>query len=107
MKQYYSEYARHCLNLRFTVPRPPLDRIGAWNWRSADKVLTHYSEGEIELLKKLYSDPVVPMSAIVKEVSISEQIDLKDLWDIVKWIQYEVAVERELVENKDVRRHSR
>ena len=90
---------------RFTNPESDkLSESSRLNWEACKKAAEGFSEAEIDLLRQYYLTGYgnyEDMQA-VKEYSEAHGIKLGDAWDTIKRANYEVIIERGLMDRKEV-----
>ena len=73
------------------------------NWQACDRAIKSFSESEVELLRRYYMtdygkyEDMVEVFYFAKETGIKES----EAWNIIKRANYEVIVERGLMERKE------
>jgi hypothetical protein len=90
---------------RFTNPElGKLSESSRLNWEACDRAAKVFSEPEIDILRRYYMTgygKYEDMQAI-KEFAEANGIKQGDAWDVIKRANYEVVIERGLMDRKEV-----
>ena len=91
----------------FRFEKPDLTKMSEpnrLNWEACDRAARIFTEPEIELLRRYYMTGYGKYEDLQAISDFSEQNRIKhsEIWDIIKRANYEVIVERGLMDRKEV-----
>ena len=99
--------AVHLWRFYFRFAKPELDKLSEssrLNWEACDKALKGFTGSEKDLLKQYYLTGYGKYEDMQAVKDFSESIGIKqgDAWDVIKRANYEVIIERGLMDRKEV-----
>ena len=107
IRLWYVTTAVHLWRFYFRFDKPELDKLSEssrLNWEACSRASKCFTGPEIDLLRQYYMTgygKYEDMQA-VKDYSESNGIKQADAWDVIKRANYEVIVERGLMDRKEV-----
>lgn len=95
---YYTTYVRHCL--RFYARYEHLETFNSeadkQNWKACNKAVKKFNDNDRELLLTLYQSKG-DFSEIVSDTSRLEDMNIEELWRMIRKLERAVATLRGLI----------
>lgn len=95
-RNYYSDYADHCLKFYFVVAEPVFhNEIDRLDWAAVHSVMTETSDTDKELLEKIFTSKEKRfISDRIKDISADIGLSENGIFSIVNRIRKQVAIAR-------------